>query len=302
MTTTSPTPDSIARVLTEALPYIQRFAGKTFVVKYGGNAMVDDALEMSFARDIVLLKAVGINPVVVHGGGPQISDLLKRIGKESHFVDGMRVTDTETMDVVEMVLGGQVNKSIVNLVNRAGGRAVGLTGKDGHLIRAKKLFITRQNIDAPQNTTPEIVDIGHVGEVVSVDTSVIDMLVQSDFIPVIAPVGVDGQGISYNINADLVAGKVAEALEAEKLLLLTNVPGIMDRQKNILTGLTLADVDALVADGTIYGGMLPKIQCALDAVAGGVRSAHIIDGRVMHAVLLEIFTDRGIGTLITGNA
>ncbi|MFZ5757100.1 MAG: acetylglutamate kinase [Pseudomonadota bacterium] len=301
MSNTVPNSDSIARVLTEALPYIQRFAGKTFVVKYGGNAMVDDALEMSFARDIVLLKAVGINPVVVHGGGPQISDLLKRIGKESRFVDGMRVTDTETMDVVEMVLGGQVNKAIVNLVNQAGGRAVGLTGKDGQFIRAKKLLITRQNADAPANTAPEIVDIGHVGEVVSVDTSVIDMLVHSDFIPVIAPIGVDESGVSYNINADLVAGKVAEALRAEKLLLLTNVPGIMDRQKNILTGLTLADVDALVADGTIYGGMLPKIQCALDAVAGGVRSAHIIDGRIMHAVLLEIFTDRGIGTLITGN-
>jgi len=301
MSNAAPSSDSIARVLTEALPYIQRFAGKTFVVKYGGNAMVDDALEMSFARDIVLLKAVGINPVVVHGGGPQISDLLKRIGKESRFVDGMRVTDTETMDVVEMVLGGQVNKAIVNLVNQAGGRAVGLTGKDGQFIRAKKLFITRQNADAPANTTPEIIDIGHVGEVVSVDTSVIDMLVHSDFIPVIAPVGVDGQGVSYNINADLVAGKVAEALGAEKLLLLTNVPGIMDKQKNILTGLTLADVDALVADGTIYGGMLPKIQCALDAVAGGVKSAHIIDGRTMHAVLLEIFTDRGIGTLITGS-
>ncbi len=293
--------DSIARVLTEALPYIQRFAGKTFVVKYGGNAMVDDALEMSFARDIVLLKAVGINPVVVHGGGPQISDLLKRIGKESNFIDGMRVTDTETMDVVEMVLGGQVNKAIVNLINQAGGRAIGLTGKDGQFIRAKKLFITKQNATAPANTAPEIIDIGHVGEVVSVDTSVINMLVNSDFIPVIAPVGVDEKGVSYNINADLVAGKVAEALNAEKLLLLTNVAGIMDKQKNILTGLTLADVDALIADGTIYGGMLPKIQCALDAVAARVKSAHIIDGRVIHAVLLEIFTDRGIGTLITGN-
>lgn len=294
-------PDTIARVLVEALPYIQRFAGKTFVVKYGGNAMTDESLEKGFARDIVLLKAVGINPVVVHGGGPQISGLLARIGKESRFVDGMRVTDTETMDVVEMVLGGQVNKSIVNLINQAGGRAVGLTGKDGEFIRAKKLYITRQNADAPENRAPEIIDIGHVGEVESIDTRVIDMLVHSDFIPVIAPIGVDAAGTSYNINADLVAGKVASALRAEKLLLLTNVAGILDAQKNVLTGLTLRDVDALVADGTIYGGMLPKIQGALDAVAEGARSAHIIDGRIPHAVLLEIFTDRGIGTLITGN-
>lgn len=301
MSKPSQTPDTIARVLVEALPYIQRFAGKTFVVKYGGNAMVDDALEMGFARDIVLLKAVGINPVVVHGGGPQISGLLARIGKESRFVEGMRVTDSETMDVVEMVLGGQVNKSIVNLISQAGGRAVGLTGKDGQFIRAKKLFITRQNADAPENKVPEIIDIGHVGEVEAIDTRVIDMLVNSDFIPVIAPVGVDAQGVSYNINADLVAGRVAEALKAEKLLLLTNVKGILDKQGNVLTGLTLRQVDDLVADGTIYGGMLPKIQCALDAAANGVRSAHIIDGRVAHAVLLEIFTDRGIGTLITGN-
>ena len=299
MTKTTQTPDTIARVLVEALPYIQRFAGKTFVVKYGGNAMIDEALERSFARDIVLLKAVGINPVVVHGGGPQISGLLERIGKESRFVEGMRVTDTETMDVVEMVLGGQVNKSIVNLVNQAGGRAVGLTGKDGQLIRAKKLFITRQNAEDPANKAPEIIDLGHVGEVEAIDTGVIDMLVRGGFIPVIAPVGVDAQGVSYNINADLVAGKVASALKAEKLLLLTNVAGILDKQKNVLTGLTLRDVDALVADGTIYGGMLPKIQGALDAVAEGARTAHIIDGRVAHAVLLEIFTDRGIGTLIS---
>jgi len=300
MSQPSQTPDNIAHVLVEALPYIQRFAGKTFVVKYGGNAMVDNELERSFARDIVLLKAVGINPVVVHGGGPQISDLLKRIGKESRFIDGLRVTDAETMDVVEMVLGGQVNKSIVNLVNQAGGRAVGLTGKDGEFIRAKKLFITKQNADDPKNTAPEIIDIGHVGEVESIDTRVIDMLVHSDFIPVIAPVGVDAAGTSYNINADLVAGKVASALKAEKLLLLTNVRGILDKQGQILTGLSLKQVDALIADGTIYGGMLPKIQGALDAVADGARSAHIIDGRIAHAVLLEIFTDRGIGTLITG--
>jgi acetylglutamate kinase len=295
------TPDTVARLLVEALPYIQRFAGKTFVVKYGGNAMIDVELERGFARDIVLLKAVGINPVVVHGGGPQISGLLKRIGKESRFVEGMRVTDSETMDIVEMVLGGQVNKSIVNLVNQAGGRAVGLTGKDGEFIRAKKLVITRQNADAPQNTAPEIIDLGHVGEVEAIDTRVIDMLVHSDFIPVIAPIGVDGDGVSYNINADLVAGKVASALKAEKLLLLTNVAGILDKQGNILTGLSLRQVDGLIADGTIYGGMLPKIQGALDAVAEGAKSAHIIDGRVPHAVLLEIFTDRGIGTLITGN-
>lgn len=294
------TANTIARVLVEALPYIQRFAGKTFVIKYGGNAMVDDALETSFARDVVLLKAVGINPVVIHGGGPQISELLSRIGKESRFVDGMRVTDAETMDVVEMVLGGQVNKSIVNLINQAGGRAVGLTGKDGQFIRAKKLFINKQNAHEPQNTAPEIIDIGHVGEVASIDRRVIDMLVNSDFIPVIAPVGVDEKGVSYNINADLVASKVASALGAEKLMLLTNVNGILDRDGNVLTGLTLDQVASLVADGTIYGGMLPKIQGALDAVAEGARSAHIIDGRVAHAVLLEIFTDRGIGTLITG--
>lgn len=302
MSTNTETPDTIAHVLVEALPYIQRFAGKTFVVKYGGNAMIDDELEKSFARDIVLLKAVGINPVVVHGGGPQISDLLKRIGKESRFVEGMRVTDAETMDVVEMVLGGLVNKSIVNLISQAGGRAVGLTGKDGEFIRAKKLFITKQNADAPVNTAPEIIDLGHVGEVESIDTRVIDMLVNSDFIPVIAPVGVDEHGVSYNINADLVAGKVASALKAEKLLLLTNVRGILDKQGNVLTGLSLQQVDALIADGTIYGGMLPKIQGALDAVADGAKSAHIIDGRIAHAVLLEIFTDRGIGTLISGPA
>jgi len=301
MSKTTQTPETITRVLVEALPYIQRFAGKTFVVKYGGNAMVDAELERSFARDIVLLKAVGINPVVVHGGGPQISDLLKRIGKESRFVEGMRVTDSETMDVVEMVLGGQVNKSIVNLINQAGGRAVGLTGKDGEFIRAKKLLINRQNADAPQHTAPEIIDLGHVGEIETIDTRVIDMLVNSDFIPVIAPIGVGGDGISYNINADLVAGKIASALKAEKLLLLTNVAGILDKQGKILTGLSLKQVGNLVADGTIYGGMLPKIQGALDAVAEGAKSAHIIDGRIAHAVLLEIFTDRGIGTLITGN-
>jgi acetylglutamate kinase len=288
---------SIAHVLTEALPYIQRYRGKTLVVKYGGNAMVDDKLESSFARDIVLMKLVGMNPVVVHGGGPQITDLLKRIGKESTFVDGMRVTDTETMDVVEMVLGGQVNKWIVNLINRHGGKAVGLTGKDGDLIRAKKMVFTRDN---PALKVPEIIDIGHVGDVASIDTSVIDMLIQGDFIPVIAPIGVGEDGQSYNINADVVACKLAKVMQAEKIMLITNTAGVLDKQGKLLTGLSAKDVDALIADGTISGGMLPKIRGALEAVQAGVRTAHIIDGRVEHAVLLEIFTDQGVGTLIYG--
>ncbi len=287
---------NIANVLTEALPYIQRFTGKTIVVKYGGNAMVEDEAERQFARDIVLMKLVGMNPVVVHGGGPQIGSLLQRLNIESHFVDGMRVTDSQTMDVVEMVLGGAVNKAIVSMINCAGGKAIGLTGKDGNLIRAKKMFITR---NAPELEAPEIIDIGHVGEVESVDTAAIDLLIHGDFIPVIAPVGVGEDGQSYNINADLVAGKVAEALKAEKLMLLTNIAGLMDKQGNILTGLSTEQVDALIADGTIYGGMLPKIRCALEAVQSGVTSAHIIDGRVPHAVMLEIFTDQGVGTLIT---
>lgn len=288
---------SIAHVLTEALPYIQRYRGKTLVVKYGGNAMVDDNLESSFARDIVLMKLVGMNPVVVHGGGPQITDLLKRIGKESTFVDGMRVTDTETMDVVEMVLGGQVNKWIVNLINRHGGKAVGLTGKDGDLIRAKKMVFTRDN---PALKAPEIIDIGHVGDVASIDTSVIDMLVKGNFIPVIAPIGVGEDGQSYNINADVVACKLAKVMQAEKIILITNTAGVLDKQGRLLTGLSAKDVDALIADGTISGGMLPKIRGALEAVQAGVRTAHIIDGRVEHAVLLEIFTDQGVGTLIYG--
>lgn len=286
---------NIARVLTEALPYIQRFHGKTIVVKYGGNAMTDPELENSFARDIVLLKTVGLNPIVVHGGGPQIGDLLARIGKESKFIDGMRVTDAETMDVVEMVLGGLVNKSIVNLINQNGGRAVGLTGKDGNLIRAKKMLLSKTD----ENGKTEKLDIGHVGEVAGIKADVVEMVIASDFIPVIAPVGVGDGGESYNINADLVAGKVAEALKAEKLILLTNIPGVMDKNKNVLTGLSTQDIDDLIADGTIYGGMLPKIACALDAVKGGVISAHIIDGRVPHATLLEVFTDEGMGTLIT---
>src|SRR3990167_6412469 len=249
---------NIAQVLSEALPYIQRFTGKTIVIKYGGNAMETEELNNSFARDIVMMKLVGINPVVVHGGGPQIGDLLKKIGKESRFVDGMRVTDSETMDVVEMVLGGLVNKDIVNLINNNGGRAVGLTGKDGQLIRAKKLLITRPS---PELKEPEIIDIGHVGEVEKINTGVVDMLVNSDFIPVIAPIGVGEDGSSYNINADLVAGKVAEALKAEKLMLLTNTAGLLDKAGKVLTGLSPAEVDALIADGTIYGGMLPKINC-----------------------------------------
>lgn len=288
----------IAEVLSEALPYIRRFVGQTLVIKYGGHAMESEELKNGFARDIVLMKAVGINPVVVHGGGPQIGELLKRLSIESRFVDGMRVTDSQTMDVVEMVLGGLVNKSIVNLINSHGGNAIGLTGKDARLIRARKLQVTRQ---LPEMTKPEIIDIGQVGEVASINKDLLDMLVQGDFIPVIAPIGVGADGESYNINADLVAGKVAEALNAEKLMLLTDIAGLMDKEGNVLTGLRTEQVDELIADGTIYGGMLPKIRCALDAVQAGVRSAHIIDGRVPNAVLLEIFTDSGVGTLITNS-
>lgn len=289
----------IAQVLSEALPYIQRFADKTIVVKYGGNAMTDAELESSFARDIVLMKSVGINPVVVHGGGPQIGNLLKRLNIESRFVDGMRVTDSQTMDVVEMVLGATVNKAIVSTIQQHGGQAIGLTGKDGNLILARKLSVERYS---PDMKAPEIIDIGQVGEVVSINTAVINMLVRSDFIPVIAPIGVDAEGRSYNINADLVAGKIAEALKAEKLMLLTNVAGLLDKDGKVLTGLTTERVNALIADGTIHGGMLPKIRCALDAVIGGAQAAHIIDGRVPHAALLEIFTDAGVGTLITNRA
>ena len=285
-----------AEVISRALPYIQRFQGKTVVIKYGGNAMVDEALKRSFARDIVLMKTVGINPVVVHGGGPQIGELLDKLAIESSFVNGMRVTDSKTMNVVEMVLGATVNGDIVNLINSAGGNAFGLTGKDGRLIRARKLKVSHKT---PEMAVPEIIDIGQVGEVAAVDRSVIDLLVAGDYIPVIAPIGVDEAGNSYNINADLVAGKMAEVLCAEKLMLLTNVAGLQDKQGDVLTGLSTKRVDELIADGTIYGGMLPKIRCALDAVKGGVASAHIIDGRVEHAVMLEIFTDEGVGTLIT---
>jgi acetylglutamate kinase len=286
---------NVAQVLSEAMPYMRRFQGRTVVVKYGGNAMVDEALKEGFAQDIVLMKLVGINPVVVHGGGPQIGRLLEKIGKESRFVEGMRVTDSETMDVVEMVLGGLVNKDIVSLITRHGGRAVGLTGKDGDLIRARKLTITRRS---PELEEPEIIDIGHVGEVASIDASVVDMLVRGDFIPVIAPIGAGEDGFSYNINADLVAGRVSEVLQAEKLILLTNTPGLLDGEGRLLTGLSADQVDALIADGTIHGGMLPKIRCALSAVQSGVKAAHIIDGRMEHAVLVELFTDEGVGTLI----
>lgn len=288
-----------ANILTEALPYIQKFTGRTLVIKFGGNAMIDEQLKQSFARDIVLMKLVGINPVIVHGGGPQIGELLDKLNIDSHFVDGMRVTDSKTMDVVEMVLGGAVNKEIVSLINHAGGKAIGITGKDGQLITARKMVVTRKT---PEMEVPEIIDIGQVGEVEHINTSVIDMLTNSDFIPVIAPIGVDAEGNSYNINADLVAGKIAEVLQAEKLLLLTNIAGLLDRDGTVLTGLSTEQVDDLIADGTISGGMLPKIRCALDAVKANVRSAHIIDGRVSHAVLLEIFTDEGVGTLITNQA
>ncbi len=287
---------NIAKVLTEALPYIQKFTGKTLVVKYGGNAMTDTALQASFARDVVLMKLVGMDPIVVHGGGPQIGALLERLNIQSHFVDGMRVTDSETMDVVEMVLGASINKSIVNSIQQHGGKAVGLTGKDGKLIEAQKLEVTRVSPDVQQ---PEIIDIGHVGKVTAINTEVLEVMLNSHFIPVIAPIGVGKNGESYNINADLVAGKIAEVLRAEKLILLSNVPGLLDKNGTTLTGLNANAVAKLIADGTIHGGMLPKIDCALDAVKRGVNAAHIIDGRVPHAVLLEIFTDQGVGTLIT---
>ncbi|SMG66281.1 acetylglutamate kinase [methanotrophic bacterial endosymbiont of Bathymodiolus sp.] len=285
----------IAHVLIESLPYIQKFKGKTVIIKYGGNAMIDENLKACFAQDIVLMKLVGINPVVVHGGGPQIGHLLERLNIATEFVHGMRVTNSETMDVVEMVLGGQVNKDIVNLINMAGGKAVGLTGKDGDFIRARKIDMQQFN---KASGASEIIDIGHVGEVSSIDPSIVEMLSQTDFIPVIAPIGVGEDGRSYNINADLVAGKVAEVLNAEKLILLTNIPGILDQQNNLLTGLTLEDIDSLIVDGTISGGMIPKTRCGTDALKGGVKGVHIIDGRVEHSVLLELFTDQGVGTLL----
>ncbi len=291
---------TIASVLSEALPYLQRLNNKTIIIKFGGNAMVDEDLKNSFARDIILLKQVGVNPVVVHGGGPQIGSLLEKIGKESKFINGMRVTDSETMDVVEMVLGGLVNKSIVNLINHNGGQAVGLTGKDGAMIRAKKMEITANVSDSKTTElqASEIIDLGHVGEVTKIDPSLVHALEKGNFIPVIAPIGVGDDAASYNINADLVAGKMASVLGAEKLLLLTNTPGILDKKDNILTNLDGDSIKELIADGTIAGGMLPKVSCALDAVNSGVKTAHIIDGRVDHAVLLELLTNEGVGTLI----
>jgi len=281
-----------ARILAEALPYIRRFHGKTIVVKFGGNAMVDAALQADFARDVVLLKLVGMNPVVVHGGGPQIEQLLKRLDIKSEFVQGMRVTDAATMDVVEMVLGGAVNKDIVTLINQAGGKAVGLTGQDGAFIRARKLLMPAKDNPAGY------VDLGQVGEIESIDPGVIDALEQGGFVPVVAPIGVGADGESYNINADLVAGKLAEVLKAEKLVMLTNTPGVLDAKGGLLTGVTPRDIDGMVADGTLSGGMLPKISSALDAARSGVKSVHIIDGRVPHALLLEVLTDQGVGTLI----
>ena len=284
-----------ADVLTEALPYIQRFEGKVMVVKYGGNAMTDPILESSFARDIVMLKTVGIHPVVVHGGGPQVDNLLRELGRSSDRIDGMRVTDKATMDVVEMVLGGSVNKSIVNLINKHGGRAIGLTGKDASLIRAKKLPMSKTD----EQGNEQQIDLGFVGDVVSINRDVIDLMIASNFIPVIAPLGVDVEGNTYNINADVVAGKVAEFMLAEKLILLTNIKGVLDKEGNVATGLTPSKVDEMIADGTISGGMIPKISYALEAVKNGVKSAVIVDGRVPHATLLEVFTDKGVGTLIS---
>ncbi|HMV52326.1 MAG TPA: acetylglutamate kinase [Rhodocyclaceae bacterium] len=292
MNTSSISPETKAGVLAEALPYIKRFFDKTIVIKYGGNAMTDPTLKDCFARDVVLLKLVGMNPVVVHGGGPQIDDLLKRVGKQGQFIQGMRVTDEETMDIVEMVLGGSVNKEIVNLINRHGGKAVGLTGQDGGFIRARKLLM-------PNKENPEeMIDIGLVGDITSIDPSIIAFLDTGDFIPVIAPIGVGPEGESYNINADVVAGKLAEILQAEKLILLTNTPGVLDKEGQLLTGLTPKQIDDMVSDGTLSGGMLPKISSAVDAARSGVKSVHIIDGRVEHALLLEVLTEAGVGTLI----
>ena len=289
---TEPTPEHKAHTLAEALPYIKRFFDKTIVIKYGGNAMSDADLRECFASDVVLLKLVGMNPVVVHGGGPQINELLDKLGKKGEFIQGMRVTDAETMDIVEMVLGGQINKEIVHMINRHGGKAVGLTGQDGNFIHARKMMVP--NKDKPE----EMIDLGQVGEITGIDPRLINFLDQGDFIPVIAPIGVGPEGETYNINADVVAGKLAEVLGAEKLVLLTNTPGVLDKDGNLLSGLTPKDIDALVEDGTLSGGMLPKISSALDAARSGVKSVHIIDGRVEHALLLEVLTDDGVGTLI----
>jgi acetylglutamate kinase len=286
-------PATIARVLSESLPYIRRFHGKTIVIKYGGNAMTEAALQRSFAHDVVLLKLIGMNPVVVHGGGPQIDEALNRIGKKGTFIQGMRVTDPETMEVVEWVLGGQVQQDIVMMINEAGGKAVGLTGKDGGLIRArKKLMVNRDNPDAP-------LDIGFVGDITQVDPSVVKALQDDQFIPVISPIGFGEDGLAYNINADVVAGKMAEVLRAEKLLMMTNTPGVLDKDGNLLRELSARTIDGLFEDGTISGGMLPKISSALDAARGGVKSVHVVDGRVPHCLLLEVLTDKGVGTMIS---
>jgi acetylglutamate kinase len=283
---------TVANILTQAMPYIRRFHGKTIVVKYGGNAMIDKELQAAFARDVVMLKLVGLNPIVVHGGGPQIEEALNKIGKKGHFIQGMRVTDDETMEVVEWVLAGEVQQDIVGLINHAGGKAVGLTGRDGGLIRARKLKML-------DSKDPNIThDVGNVGEIESIDPSVVRALQDDQFIPVISPIGFGADNESYNINADLVAGKLAEVLKAEKLVLLTNTPGVLDKQGKLLTGLTSKSIDELFADGTISGGMLPKIASALDAAKNGVGAVHIIDGRVPHALLLEILTDQGVGTMI----
>lgn len=284
-------PKYIAEVLTEALPYIKKFRGKVIVIKYGGNAMSDENLKEGFTRDVVLMKLVGMHPVVIHGGGPQIDETLNKLGKKSTFIEGMRVTDSETMDIVESVLGGVVNKEIVNLINHFGGKAVGLCGKDGGLIEAKKMFVLGPDLR-------EKIDLGHVGDVYNIDKSVIEEIIKDDSIPVVAPVGTDKSGQSYNINADLVAGKVAEILKAEKLIILTNTKGLLDKNGEVLTGVSVEEVDKLISDRIIHGGMLPKIRSALDAVHGGIQTSHIIDGRVQHAVLLEILTDEGVGTLI----
>jgi len=284
-----------ANILVEALPYIRRFYQKTIVVKYGGHAMVAEELKESFAKDIVLMKYIGINPVVVHGGGPQIGEMLRRIGKKCDFYEGMRITDEDTMDIVEMVLAGKVNKEIVALINRQGGRAVGLSGKDGQLIEARKLQIVR---DTGEDRPPEIIDIGLVGEVARINLEILQTLSQSDIIPVIAPVGVGENGETYNINADLVAGAIAGALKADKLLLMTDVPGVLDRKGDLISSMTIEEAGAAMRDQTLRGGMIPKIQCAIDALEAGAAKVHIVDGRLPHAVLLEIFTDAGIGTEI----
>ena len=295
MTKENKKPSYIAEVLTEALPYIKRFRNKLIVIKYGGNAMSDESLKSGFARDVVLMKLVGMSPIVVHGGGPQIGATLEKLGKKSTFIEGMRVTDTETMDIVEMVLGSVINKEIVDLVDNFGGKAIGLSGKDGKLINAKKMILEK---NSPELNAPEIIDIGHVGNVDSVDKSVINALLKDDYIPIVAPIGVDEHGQSYNINADLVAGKIAEVLCAEKLIMLTNTAGLLDENGKVLTGVSIDEVDGLISKGIISGGMLPKIRSALNAVNAGVATSHIIDGRVKHAVLLEILTDEGVGTLI----